>query len=301
VERAQGEKAPIARLADIISGYFVPVVIGIALVSGLLWYISGYPAAFALKVFISVLVIACPCALGLATPTAIMVASGKGAEHGILIKGGESLETAHKINMIVLDKTGTITEGKPRVTDILTFGVVSQEELLVLAASAEKGSEHPLGEAVVRRAEEQGLKLTPPREFTALAGRGLRTVIGEKEILIGNRLLMEENGVSLALCADLPERLASQGKTPMYVANTGAIAGIIAVADVIKEGSLRACEKLRDMGIKIVMMTGDNRQAAETIAKQVKIDRVLAEVLPEDKAFEVKKLQNEGFVVAMVG
>lgn len=301
VEQAQGSKAPIAQMADIVSGYFVPVVFVIAILAALAWYISGQSVVFSLTIFIAVLVIACPCALGLATPTAIMVGTGKGAEYGVLFKGGEALETTHKIRTIVFDKTGTITEGRPEVTDIITTNLADRNELLQLAASAEKGSEHPLGEAIVRGAEQEGLTLIKPDKFNALPGRGIEAEIEGKSLLLGNSKLMAEKQIDLLNLGDQSDRLASEGKTPMYIAIDNQIAGIIAVADVIKEHSAKAIRKLHEMGIEVAMITGDNRRTAEAIAKQVGIDRVLAEVLPQDKADEVKKLQAEGKKVAMVG
>ncbi|HHV71400.1 MAG TPA: cadmium-translocating P-type ATPase, partial [Clostridia bacterium] len=300
VEEAQGSKAPIAKLADVIAGYFVPVVIGIAVAAAVLWLLAGYPLTFVLTIFISVLVIACPCALGLATPTAIMVGTGKGAEYGVLIKSGEALETAHRINTVVFDKTGTITEGKPRVTDVIVRGKITEEEILLLAASAEKGSEHPLGEAIVKAAEEKGLELKKFDKFSAMPGRGIEVEIEGKLLLLGNKKLMRERDVVFDL-EDDANRLAEEGKTPMYIALDGELLGIIAVADVVKENSKKAIEKLHQMGIEVAMITGDNRRTAEAIAKQVGIDFVLAEILPEDKANEVKKLQEEGKKVAMVG
>ncbi len=302
VEDAQGSKAPIAQMADIVSGYFVPVVCVIALLAGIAWYFgTGGDLEFALTIFISVLVIACPCALGLATPTAIMVGTGKGAENGILIKSGEALETAHKINTIVFDKTGTITEGKPAVTDVLTVGSESAETLLRLAASAEKGSEHPLGQAIVAGAEARGLELPEAEHFDSLTGRGIEAVIESRIVLAGNRKLMDERNVSLSEMESDSDRLAREGKTPMYVAIDGRLAGIVAVADVVKASSRAAIERLHEMGLEVAMITGDNRITAAAIAGQVGIDRVLAEVLPQDKSGEVKKLQTEGRVVAMVG
>ena len=301
VEDAQGSKAPIAQMADIVSGYFVPIVTVIAIVSALAWYLSGESAVFSLTIFIAVLVIACPCALGLATPTAIMVGTGKGAENGILIKGGEALESTHKINTIVFDKTGTITEGKPEVTDIITSGDIDKGRLLQIAASAEKGSEHPLGEAIVRGAAKEGLELIKVDNFMAIPGHGIEVQIEGANILLGNRKLMVERGIELSQLESESDRLASEGKTPMYIAVEDKLAGIIAVADVVKESSAKAIKKLRGMGIQVVMITGDNRRTAAAIAKQVGIDRVLAEVLPHDKANEVKKLQAEGKKVAMVG
>ncbi|MFP7297671.1 heavy metal translocating P-type ATPase [Neobacillus niacini] len=302
VEDAQGSKAPIAKMADIISGYFVPVVIGIGIAAALAWYFfAGETGVFSLTIFISVLVIACPCALGLATPTAIMVGTGKGAEYGVLIKSGVALETAHKIKTIVFDKTGTITEGKPKVTDVVVTGVISAEYLLQLAASAEKGSEHPLGEAIVKDAEEKGIELKNLDFFKAIPGHGIEVEMDGKNILLGNRKLMVDSGISLKDFEVSSDRLAGEGKTPMYVAIDGQLAGIIAVADTVKENSKKAIEQLHKMGIEVAMITGDNKRTAEAIAKQVGIDRVLAEVLPEDKAAEVKKIQAEGRKTAMVG
>ena len=301
VEEAQGSKAPIAQLADIVSGYFVPIVLVIAIVASIAWYLSGESVVFALTIFISVLVIACPCALGLATPTAIMVGTGKGAEYGILIKGGEALETTHKINTIVFDKTGTITEGKPEVTDIITTSIIERNKLLQIAASAEKGSEHPLGEAIVRKAENEKIDLLKVDKFSAIPGHGIEVNIEGADVLLGNRKLMNDRNIELKELEEESDRLASEGKTPMYIAIDGKPAGIIAVADVVKNSSAKAIQRLHDMGIEVVMITGDNKRTAEAIARQVGIDRVLAEVLPQDKANEVKKLQDEGKKVAMVG
>lgn len=302
VEDAQGSKAPIAQMADIVSGYFVPVVCLIALLGGIVWYFAtGGNLEFALTIFISILVIACPCALGLATPTAIMVGTGKGAENGILIKGGEALETAHKINTIIFDKTGTITEGKPTVTDVLSADGIEKEFLLRITASAEKGSEHPLGQAIVHGAEDAGLELLSVENFESLTGRGIEAKINGRTVLAGNRKLMNEQGISLAALEDASDRLAGEGKTPMYVALDGKLSGIVAVADIVKQSSQAAIESLHKMGIEVAMITGDNKKTAAAIAKQVGIDRVLAEVLPQDKSNEVKKLQAEGRKVAMVG
>lgn len=302
VEDAQGSKAPIAKLADIISGYFVPIVIVLAILSGLAWYfIGGESVTFALTIFISVLVIACPCALGLATPTAIMVGTGKGAENGVLIKSGEALEVAHIIDTIVFDKTGTITEGKPKVTDIITAVNIEEKELLMLSASAEKDSEHPLGEAIVEYAEEMGIMTEKVSAFKAIPGHGIEVSIAGKSMLLGNRKLMLEGDVFLGDFEESFDRLANEGKTPMYIAIDGNLAGIIAVADTVKDTSKRAIESLHRMGIKVAMITGDNERTAQAIAKQVGIDRILSEVLPEDKANEVKKLQSEDSKVAMVG
>jgi len=301
IEDAQGSKAPIAQMADIVSGYFVPVVAAIAVLAFLAWLISGQTIVFSLTIFISVLVIACPCALGLATPTAIMVGTGKGAECGVLIKSGEALETAHKINTIVFDKTGTITQGKPEITDIITAGDITQDRLLEIAASGEKGSEHPLGEAIVRGAQNKNLELKRVYDFRAIPGRGIEAVIDGEDTIIGNRKLMDENGISLDELENESDILANKGKTPMYIAIAGKLSGIIAVADVVKESSARAIMKLQSMGIKVTMITGDNMKTAQAIANQVGIDSVLAEVLPQDKSNEVKKLQAEGKKVAMVG
>jgi Cu+-exporting ATPase len=301
VEDAQGSKAPIAKMADIVSGYFVPIVCAVALVAGVAWYIGTRNVEFALTIFISVLVIACPCALGLATPTATMVGTGKGAEYGILIKSGEALEMAHKIDTIVFDKTGTITEGKPAVTDILPAEDTGADELLQIAAAAERGSEHPLGQAIVRGAQEKGLSLPAAEGFEALTGRGIAATIGSRAVLAGNRKLMEERGVELGALAAKSDALAEEGKTPMYVAADGRLIGIVAVADVVKKSSRAAIERLHKMGVQVAMITGDNHKTAAAIARQVGIDRVLAEVLPQDKSNEVKKLQAEGRRVAMVG
>lgn len=300
VEEAQGSKAPIAKMADIIAGYFVPVVILIASLSAAAWFISGQSLIFSLTIFISVLVIACPCALGLATPTAIMVGTGKGAEYGVLIKGGEALETAHKIDTIVFDKTGTITEGKPVVTDILTADGIGEDELLKISASAEKGSEHPLGEAIVNCANERNLELYRVENFQAIPGHGIEAVIDGRKILLGNKKLMDDRKIAVTM-QESSDRLAGEGKTPMYIAVDGSLAGIIAVADIMKPGSRKAIDLLHKMGIQVAMITGDNRRTAEAIARQAGIDRILAEVLPQDKAEEVKKLQQEGRKVAMVG
>lgn len=301
VEDAQSTKAPIAKMADIVSGYFVPAVLGIAALAFILWMLEGQGLTFALTIFISVLVIACPCALGLATPTAIMVGTGKGAEYGILIKSGEALETAHQTDTVVLDKTGTITEGKPEVTDILVLGGTDEKGLLQLAASAEKGSEHPLGDAIVRRAQDREIGLLPVEQFSALPGYGIEGTVAGKALLIGNDKLLTQRGVSLGDAADQSRRLAAEGKTPMYIAMNHELLGIIAVADVVKPGSVRAIAKLTQMGIEVAMITGDNRKTAQAIARQVGIERILAEVLPQDKANEVKKLQAQGKKVAMVG
>ena len=300
VEDAQGSKAPIAKMADVISAYFVPIVIGLAIFSAIAWLIAGETPVFALTIFISVLVIACPCALGLATPTAIMVGTGKGAENGVLIKGGEALEITHKINTIVFDKTGTITEGKPVVTDIVSRGK-ENDILLALAASAEKGSEHPLGEAIVRAAIEKNIELKSLENFNAIPGHGIEVVIENESILLGNLKLMKERSIDIGELRVEADRLANEGKTPMFIAINNSLEGIIAVADTVKPSSINAIKELHNMGIKVAMITGDNKKTAEAIAKQVGIDIVLSEVLPEDKANEVKKLQGKDDKVAMVG
>ena len=300
VEDAQGSKAPIAKMADIISAYFVPIVIGLAILSSVAWLLAGETGVFALSIFISVLVIACPCALGLATPTAIMVGTGKGAEYGVLIKGGEALETTHKLSKLIFDKTGTITEGKPKVTDIVTTNL-SEEQLLIYAASAEKGSEHPLGEAIVRAAIDRGYQLCELESFNAIPGHGIEVSIQGKQMLLGNKKLMIEKTIDVSSLSETSDQLAYDGKTPMYMAIDGQLAGIIAVADTVKESSKKAMETLHQMGIKVAMITGDNQKTADAIARQVGIDLVLAEVLPADKANEVKKLQETGVKVGMVG
>lgn len=301
VEEAQGSKAPIAKMADIIAGYFVPVVIVLALIASAAWYISGESMVFSVTIFISVLVIACPCALGLATPTAIMVGTGKGAEYGVLIKSGVALEISHKIQTIVFDKTGTITEGKPKVTDIVTFGRAEENYLLQVAASAEKSSEHPLGEAIVQEAQNKGIQFLKIDSFTAIPGQGIEVFIEHNKVLLGNKKLMTEKDISLEDVKDVSNTLSNEGKTPMYIAIQDKLMGIIAVADTVKESSKKAIERLNSLGIEVAMITGDNNNTAQAIASQVGIHRVLAEVLPQDKAYEIKKLQGENRKVAMVG
>ena len=301
VEEAQGSKAPIAKLADTVSGIFVPTVLAIALIAGMAWYIATRDITFALTIFISVLVIACPCALGLATPTAIMVGTGKGAEHGILIKSGEALETAHRLDTVVLDKTGTLTLGQPRVTDILPAGDFTQDSLLQLAASAEQDSEHPLGQAIVAQARKQGLALDAATGFTALSGRGIKTTIKGAQVLAGNRQLMEESGINLTAHQGEADLLAEKGRTPMFFAVNGSLAGIIAVADVMKESSKQAVAALRDLGLSVVMLTGDNALTARAIAEDAGISQVISDVLPQDKAMQVQALMDQGRKVAMVG
>jgi Cu+-exporting ATPase len=300
VEEAQGSKAPIQRLADKISGVFVPIVIVTALITfGITYFLVGLTPALISAV--AVLVIACPCALGLATPTAVMVGTGKGAENGVLIKGAEHLESAHRLTTIVLDKTGTITKGEPDVTDIVTVGDVSEEQLLQLAASAERGSEHPLGEAIVKHAKEKGLELRDASRFNAIPGHGIEVEVENRKVWLGNKKLMEKNNIELENIISQMEQLEGQGKTAMLMAVDDRLAGIIAVADTVKETSAEAIQQLKGMGIEVIMITGDNRRTADAIAKQVGVDRVLAEVLPEDKSLEVEKLKQEGKIVAMVG
>jgi Cu+-exporting ATPase len=302
VEQAQGSKAPVQRLADRVAGVFVPAVISVSFLTFLAWFfVAGVGLERALINMVAVLVIACPCALGLATPTAVMVGTGKGAERGILIKSGESLERAGTLDTVVLDKTGTITAGQPRVTDVVALGSITEGEVLRLAASAEKGSEHPLGEAIVEGAEAQGLVLEEAQDFEAVAGQGIVVSLNGKKVLLGNRTLMQNHGVDVGQAVQGLDRLQSEGKTAMLLALGGEVRGLVAVADTVKEGSVEAVAQLRDMGLQVVMLSGDNQRTARAIADQVGIDRVLAEVLPEDKAQEVKKLQDEGHVVAMVG
>ena len=302
VEDAQNSKAPIAKLADKISGVFVPVVICLALIAGVLWYFAGAASwSFSLKIIISVLVIACPCALGLATPTAIMVGTGKGAEHGILIKSSEALQLAKEVNTVVFDKTGTLTEGKISVTNIVTFNSLSEESLLQLAASVEYLSEHPLGLSIVDEAKNRNLELLEVKDFSSLTGLGISSIVDGKSILIGNEKLMLENNISTKDSVEKAEKYASEGKTPLFIAVDSELAGIIAVADQIKGSSLKTVEKLHSLGLEVVMLTGDNRKTAQVIAEQLSIDKVVSEVLPEDKANEIKKLQAQGKKVAMVG
>ena len=302
VEQAQGSKAPIAKLADKVSGVFVPIVIGLALVSGLAWYFLGQESwVFALTITISVLVIACPCALGLATPTAIMVGTGKGAENGILLKSGEALEEANHVNMVVFDKTGTITNGTPVVTDVVTADHTDAEALIRLAASLEVASEHPLGEAIVAKAKEQGATFDEVTNFEAIPGFGIKGHVGETLVFLGNKKWMRENGLTNVEMNDKANHFAEQGKTPLYIGYNDAVQGLIVVADTVKESSARAIQILHEMGIQVAMMTGDHERTAQAIATEVGIDRVFSEVLPQDKANYVSKLQEEGYIVAMVG
>ena len=300
VEDAQGSKAPVQRLADKVSGIFVPTVVVIALISFFGWYFAGGEFTPALVHAIAVLVIACPCALGLATPTAIMVGTGKGAENGILIKGGEHLEKTHKLNTIIFDKTGTITKGEPEVTDIVAFNY-EKDTILEYAAMAEKNSEHPLGEAIVKGAKDKGMTLRDVEKFEAIPGHGIFSVIDGKDIYIGNRKLMKEKGISTESLEDNIRSLEEEGKTAMLMAIDGEFSGIIAVADTVKESSKSAIKELVDMGIEIYMITGDNERTAKAIAKEVGITNVIAEVLPEHKAENVEKIKAQGKKVGMVG
>jgi len=303
VEEAQGSKAPVQKLADVIASYFVPIVIGIAVVTFLVWFFAGPSPhlTYAFLNFVAVLVIACPCALGLATPTAIIVGTGKGAEQGILIRSADSLERAHKINVVLLDKTGTLTMGKPEITDIIAVDGYTKDEILRLAASAEKNSEHSLAEAIVKTASEKKLAFSPPSEFNAMPGLGIEAVVDGKKILLGNLKLIQEHKLILNELEFKANELVSAGKTVMFLSVDGQGAGLIALADTIKPEAQKVVHQLHKMGIEVAMVTGDNRRTAEAIARQAGIDRVFAEVLPEHKADEVKKLQSEGKIVAMVG
>ncbi len=305
VEEAQNRKAPIANLADLISGYFVPTVIAIALVSGLAWlFIGGTSFQFAFTIFISVLVIACPCALGLATPTAIMVGTGKGAENGILIKGGDSLESAHKISTVAFDKTGTITEGRPRVTGVKNLSKsLDEDQLMSFAASIESNSEHPLADAIVDYSKEKGVEIYPVEDFVSITGKGVEALINKKRVSLGNLKLIDSYGDinDKSSLKSMVDEYAERGNTPMLLAIDGHVKAIIAVADTIKEDSAKAVEKLHQMGIKVAMITGDNEKTALAIAKQVGIDIVRADVLPSEKSKVIKDLQDQGEFVAMVG
>ncbi len=321
IEDAQGKKAPISKLADKVAGYFVPTVMGIALAAALLWWIlGGKELSFVLTIFVAVLVIACPCALGLATPTAIMVGTGVGAGHGILIKSGEALEICHKVDAVILDKTGTITEGKPKVTDMVVFdkeavlGLWKKEgrgepleeavkgDLLKIAASCEQMSEHPLGQAIVQAAREKQMELSMPEQFESITGAGIRTRLQEYWVSVGNCRLLETEQVSLPDRAqEMASQYANMGKTPMYVVIEGRLAGMVCVADTIKETSVEAVEKIKSLGVAVYMVTGDNERTAAYIGSQARVDQVVAEVLPEDKAQVVSRLQKEGKTVMMVG
>ena len=315
VEDAQLSRAPIQRLADRVASVFVPAVILAALGAAVYWYAFGFaawrsllegyglhtPLTSALFIFVAVIIIACPCALGIATPTAIMVGTGKGAENGLLIKGGEYLEKAEKLTTIVFDKTGTLTKGKPSVTDVVALGGGTEDEVLRLAASAEKGSEHPLGEAIVRRAQATGAAVSDPADFEAIPGHGIRAKVNGTAVLLGNRRLMAQEGIPTGAAESELARLEAEGKTAMLLAGGGRLAGVIAVADTLKEHSTAAIAALKRMGVHVVMLTGDNRRTAEAIAGQLGIDEVLAEVLPGQKADKVRELRARGEVVAMVG
>jgi len=302
VEEAQISRAPIQRLADIVSSYFVPTVIVIATLSFFAWYFIGRMSfIFALTTFIAVLIIACPCALGLATPTAIMVGTGKGAENGVLIKGGEYLEKAYKLQTIVFDKTGTLTKGQPSVLDIVTLEDWKINDVIKLAAIAEKGSEHPLGEAIVEAAMEKGIEIPDPESFEAIPGHGVEATHQGRRILLGNRKLMVDENLDIEWLEDRIGELEGEGKTVMLVAFENRVIGAISVADTLKEHSAKAVSELKKMGIQVIMLTGDNARTAKAIAKQVGIERVLAEVLPGQKAELIRKLQSEGKVIGMVG
>ena len=309
VEKAQGSKAPIAKIADKVSAYFVPAVMSIAVIAGIIWYylgtrgivaINNTPSIFALTIFVSVMVIACPCSLGLATPTAIMVGTGRGAELGILIKSGEALEKAHKIDTIVFDKTGTLTSGKPRVTDIKPLGEYSDEKVLQFAASLEQYSEHPLGEAIVSYAKEKNLPFLNILNFKSVTGKGIYGTIDDKEIIIGNKKLMKDFNITIT-DENIAQNLATEGKTPMFIAIDKTLAGVIAIADTLKDEAIDVIEKLKARNYKLAMITGDNKITAQAIARKTGIDIVLAEVTPEDKYLKVKELQDQGCNVAMVG
>jgi Cu+-exporting ATPase len=303
VEQAQGSKAPIQRLADLIASRFVPIVIFIAIGTFIIWFNFGPAPAliFALVYAVAVLIIACPCALGLATPLSIMVGTGKGAQNGILIRSAEALETAHKLNTLVLDKTGTITKGQPSLTDVVPQNSITADELLRLVASAERSSEHPLGHAIIQGAKDKGLELVEPGEFQSVTGKGIQVTLDGRKVLVGNRRLLDDAGIETGALEEQAERLAAEGKTPMFAAVDGRPAGVVAVADTVKEDSTAAVATLRRLGIEVVMITGDNRRTAEAIAQKVGIERVLAEVLPQDKALEVSRLQGENKLVGMVG
>ena len=302
VEEAQGSKAPIAALADKISLYFVPIVLSLATLSALGWYfLAGESLSFSLSIFIAVLVIACPCALGLATPTAIMVGTGKGAENGILIKSGQALEAAYQLDTIVLDKTGTITVGKPSLTDLLPLGAFNRSDLLQLIASAEQHSEHPLAQAIVEAAEEEGLDLLPVSHFEAVIGRGLAAQVEDRQLLVGNESLMKEKNIDSSAFQERLLELSQEGKTAMFVAIDGQLAGILAVADEMKSSSLPAVQELQSMGLEVIMLTGDREETATAIAQKAGIQKVIAGVLPDGKAAAIKKLQEAGKKLAMVG
>lgn len=300
MEDAQGKKAPISKLADTVAGYFVPTVMAIAVIAAIVWLMLGKDITFVLTIFVSVLVIACPCALGLATPTAIMVGTGLGANHGILIKSGEALEISHKVDAVVLDKTGTITEGKPAVTKVLSHHM-TEEKLLQIAASCEQVSEHPLGQAIVNGAKEKGLELVKVSEFQSITGQGIEAVIEDTTYYIGNKKLCVEQNIDFSEYEQEAMEMANKGQTPMFVGCDGKVIGIVCVADTLKETSTEAIRKIKELGIEVHMLTGDNRLTADYIGKKVGVDHVIAEVLPNDKASVVEKLQKEGKCVMMVG
>jgi len=303
VREAQGSKAPIQRTVDMVSGYFAPAVMIIAIVTFMAWFTFGPAPAlvYAVITAVTVLVIACPCALGLATPTSLMVGIGKGAEHGILIKSGDALETAHKIDTVVLDKTGTVTRGEPILTDVVTTDGFSEADVLFLAAAAEIGSEHPLGEAIVAGAGNRGIDAQEPDEFEAVPGHGILAVVDGRSVALGNLRFMADRGVPTDLAGTIIERLSDEGKTAMAIGVDGELAGVVAVADTVKADSVAAIQRMHELGLEVVMLTGDNQRTADAIGKQVGIDRVLAEVLPQDKANQIKLLQADGKIVAMVG
>ena len=303
VQEAQGSKAPIQRLADVIAGYFVPIVISIAILTFIAWFDFGPKPTltFALLNFVAVMIIACPCALGLATPTAVMVGTGKGAENGILIKGGESLETAHKVTTIVFDKTGTLTKGEPDVTDVIALAPFSEDDVLKFAAAAERSSEHPLGEAIARKARESAFILPEAKNFRALEGLGIEAEIDDRSVLIGNEKLMEQRGIVSSPLFEKARALSLEAKTPVYLAVDGQLAGLLAIADPLKDDSPRAVERLKRLGLDVIMLTGDNRRTAEAIARKAGIERVIPELMPADKVGEIKRLQQAGKKVAMVG
>ena len=300
MEDAQGKKAPISKLADTVAGYFVPVVMTIAVIAAVVWTILGHDITFVLTVFVSVLVIACPCALGLATPTAIMVGTGLGANHGILIKSGEALEISHKVDAVVLDKTGTITVGKPAITAVISHQM-QKEELLKIAASCEQVSEHPVGQAIVEGAKTSGIQLEKAMDFQSITGQGIEAVLDGKQYFIGNKKLCINQNIDFSEYEDDAIRIANKGQTPMFVATNGKVIGIVAVADTLKETSPEAIRKMKELGVEVYMLTGDNRLTADYIGKKVGVDHVIAEVLPNDKASVVENLQKQGKCVMMVG
>jgi len=303
VRDAQGSKAPIQRTVDMVSGYFAPAVMIIAILTFMTWFTFGPSPAliYAVITAVTVLVIACPCALGLATPTSLMVGIGKGAENGILIKSGDALETAHKIDAVVLDKTGTVTQGEPVLTDVITTDGFTEDDVLFLAAAAEVGSEHPLGEAIVNGAANRGIHANEPDDFEAVPGHGISALVEKRRVVLGNLKFMADQGIPAGAAEDILARLSDEGKTAMVVGVDGELAGVVAVADTVKDDSVAAIKRMHELGLEVVMLTGDNHRTASAIGRQVGIDRVLAEVLPQDKANQIKLLQAEGKIVAMVG